>query len=279
MPRVTWEGSLHQSFRLMPSVSPSRTRTPNLEVFLTAEGQSQQEVLVRLPYDAARSVTDSTTPDPRRYRDAKHIYQTLGLLYEGSDGRITVTQFGIAVRRWLDRLTPGNAPVLGRHAASALAGCQLRNPSRAGSDYAQFVEVFPYAFLWRAMLALGGRISSDEMNRALFRVTNEDELNECISIIRKSREQGDAEFLGEETITVVNKNDRIIPWVAVGSFGWTLISDKSEDDERTWYRVRSNCVGLLRDAARVRHKHCDFESVPDYVEHIARLAAVPPDLR
>ena len=279
MPRVTWEGSLHQSFRLMPTTSPTRARTPSLEVFLTAGGQTQDEVLARLPYESARSSSESGGPDARRYRDAKHIYQTLGLVYEATDGRIVVTALGRAVLRWLDRLTLANAPVLGRHAAAAIAGCQLRNPSRAGSDYEPSVEVFPYGFLWRAMLGLGGRINSDEMNRALFRVTNERELSSCIALIAESRQSGDVESLGDETITGDRKNDRIIPWVAVGSFGWTLIADKSEDEERKWYRVRPNCLGLLREAARVRHKHRDFVSVADYVEHLARLAAVPPDVR
>ncbi len=279
MARDTWEGSLHQSFRLMPSANAARTRTPSLEILLTAEGQTEEEVLERLPYDAARSSTDSTTPDPRRYRDAKQIYQTLGLLYEGPDRRIVVTEFGKAVYRWLDRLTLANAPVLGRHAASALAGCQLRNPTGAGGNYEQHVQVFPYAFLWRAMLQLDERISSDEMNRALFRVTNEQELEDCINLIRDTRPLHDPTLLGAETITKANKNDRIIPWVAVGSFGWTLIADKSEDDERHWYRIRKSCLTLLEEATRVRHRHQEFSSVPNYVEHLSRLAAVPPDLR
>lgn len=275
MSRVTWEGSLHQSWRLLPVDARSRS----LEIFLESEGLSKDEVLALLPYDTERAASPGSQPDARRYRDAKQVYQTTGLLYEDSDGRIVVTDLGRAVRRWLDRITPENAPVLGRHAATALSACQLRHPSRAGADYDNSMVVFPYAFIWRAMLKLDNRITSDELNRALFRVRDASELEVCIATIRDARASGRVTDLGDETITGSRKNDRVIPWVAVASFGWTLIADKRDDPDQTWYRVRPNCVGVLREAARIQHAHRDFDSMPAYVQHLSRVAAVPPDLR
>lgn len=274
-----WEGSLHLSFRFVPSGSPSRSQTPSLRVFLDSDGKSPDDVLQELPFDKARSSGSSSTPDSRRYRDAKHIYQSLGLLYEASDKNIVVTDFGQTVRRWLDRTTVNNAPVLGKFIASALSGCQLRNPTRAGSKYDGSVEVFPYAYLWRAMLALEGQISSDELNRGLFKVTNESGLMRCIERISESRSQDSLQMLGDETINGPKKNDRIIPWVALGSFGWMMIADKSEDDKHKWYRIRPRFLEVLRDAAAIQHRHGEFTSIPAYVEHLSRLAAVPPDLR
>lgn len=279
MTLVTWEGSLHLSFRFVSSGHPSRSQTPSLRVFLDSDGKTPDEVLQNLPYDQARSPRPSGTPDTRRYRDAKHIYQSLGLLYESSDNKVIVTDFGQTVRRWLDRTNEHNAPVLGKFAASALAGCQLRNPTRAGSKYDDSVSVFPYAYLWRAMLALEGRISSDELNRGLFKVTNEADLAQCIERVSESRLKDNLQLLGQETITGRRKNDRIIPWVALGSFGWMMISDKSEDDERKWYRIRPRFLQVLRDAAAVQHRHAEFATIQSYVEHLSRLAAAPPDLR
>jgi hypothetical protein len=273
--RTTWEGSLHLTFRLLPVEQRSR----NLSVFLESDGKSPDDVLRLLPYDTERSAAPGATPDAKRYRDGKQVYQTIGLLFE-DDNRLVVTEFGRAVHRWLDRISPGNAPVLGRHAASALAGCQLRNPTGAGRDYDPVMEVFPYAFLWRAMLALDNRISSDELNRGLFRVRNASEIEPCVDSIRAARTADDVTLIGEETITGERRNDRIIPWIAAASFGWTLIADKREDaDGAGWYRIRPNCVDLLRDAARIERQHREFESVAAYVSHLSRLAAVPPDLR
>lgn len=275
MPRTTWEGSLHLTFRLLPVEQRSR----NLSVFLESDGRSPDEVLGLLPYDTERSSAPGATPDAKRYRDGKQVYQTIGLLFEDNNDRVVVTELGRAVHRWLDRISFDNAPVLGRHAASALAGCQLRNPTGAGRDYDPSMKVFPYAFLWRAMLALENRISSDELNRGLFRVRNAAEIGGCVEAIRAARAAGDPEQIGEETITGSRKNDRIIPWIAAASFGWTLIADKREDDGGSWYRIRPNCVDLLRDASRIEREHREFESVGAYVNHLSMLAAVPPDLR
>ena len=94
----------------------------------------------------------------------------LGLLFEADDGRVRLTDLGEATRRWLPILTPKNAILLARHAAYALSACQLVNPTGAGGRYDADLRVFPFQFIWRAMLALGGRISSDELNRAMFKV-------------------------------------------------------------------------------------------------------------
>jgi hypothetical protein len=258
---------------------PIDQRSRNLSVFLESNGRSPTEVLQLLPYDTERSASPGSTPDSKRYRDGKQVYQTIGLLYEDDDNQVVVTDLGRAVYRWLDRLTFNNAPILGRHAASALAGCQLRNPTGAGRDYDESMVVFPYAFLWRTMLALDNCISSDELNRGLFRVQNAGEIGDCVDAIQQARQSGDHTIIGEETIAGDRKNDRIIPWIAAASFGWTLIADKRESQDGSWYRIRPNCVELLRDAARIEREHRDFSSVPSYVNYLAQLAAVPPDLR
>lgn len=270
---VSWGGSLHQTFRLLPAPSP------NAQAFLTADGLRQDDVLRRLPYDAARSSTGSGAPDPKRYRDGRHVYQTAGLLYESQEGFVRVTDLGKATARWLGLLSPINSPVLGRHAAYGLAACQLRNPSRAGSSYPSEVEVFPFAFIWRAMLALDNRISSDELNRVIFKTNNEADLFLAIDQIREHREKStDASLLGEETISGKAKNDRIIPWMSLASFGWLLIADKRESGGQ-WYEVRPSCRALLREAAQIRRTHHSFSSVGEYVEHISRAAAIPKDVR
>ena len=175
-------------------------------------------------------------------------------------------------------LTPKNVVILGRHAAYALSACQLRTPIGV-HPYHESVVVFPFAFIWRAMLALGHKISSDELNRAIFKVTNETELFQAIERIAEARAKADLSIMGEETVQGDKENDRIIPWISIASFGWTLIWDKRTGEESGYYRIPEQTSGLIREAAAIRHRHREFKTKKEYVEHIARAAALPKDLR
>jgi hypothetical protein len=269
-----WGGSLHQTFRLYSTPSPT------LEVFLKSDGATQAEILPQLPYQAQRAQSGGTgSPDSKRYRDPRHTYQYAGLLFEDATGHVRLTELGNTTRRWLGKLTLGNAPVLGRHAAYALTACQLRNPSLAGRSYPPDVQVFPFTFIWRAMLALDDRISSDELNREIFRVTDRDSLEDAIERIRESRERpGQADILRPETVTGDRKNDRIIPWISLASFGWLLIADKRESGG-DWYKIRPKARSLLREAAQIKHRHREFENMQAYVRHISDAACLPQDVR
>jgi hypothetical protein len=268
-----WGGSLHQTFRLLPPSS-------NLAVFLSADGETEEAVLSRLPYEVSRAHGGGGgSPDPKRYRDGRHVYQSVGLLFEDSDRRVRLTDLGKATHRWLGQLSLINSPVLGRHAAYALTACQLRNPTRPGQAYADDVQVFPFAFIWRAMLALDDQISSDELNRAIFRVTDQRTLDEAIDrIARCRRDSASPSELGDETITVAAKNDRVIPWMALASFGWLLMADKRESGGM-WYKIRPRARQLLRESAQIVRKHRDYSSAQHYVEHISDCACLPRDVR
>ena len=273
-----WGGSLHLTFRLLPATD----RSGHLAPFLESHGLTPAELLTKLPYDAARArgkASRRAGPDRRRYRDGRHVYQTVGLLYESPDGHVCLTELGNATRRWLGILTPKNSVLLARHAAYALSACQLHNPIGAGRHVASSVRVFPFQFIWRAMLALDCRISSDELNRALFWVQDEDGFTVAIERIAEARRTGNVTFLGNEAITGQSKNDRIIPWMALASFGWMLFPDKRSGGNPAYYQIPPATQHLLQDASRIRHRHRSFATVEDYVRYISRSAALPKDLR
>lgn len=270
---TTWSGSLHQTFRLLPQPSA------HLRPFLESDGLTPEQVLARLPYERSRAgASAGTLPDPKRYRDGKQVYQTAGLLYE-VDGRVRVTELGKAVHRWLSILNSKNRILLARHAAYALAACQLRNPTGAGERYSEEVRVFPFSFIWQAMLHLDGRINSDELNRAIFKTKNRNELDDKIMLIEDARESGDRATLGDEVITGKGKNDRIIPWMALASFGWTLFPDKQGGGDAGYYELPADTREIVLEASQVLHRHREFSSTAEYVEYIARCAALPKDLR
>jgi hypothetical protein len=269
--RNTWSGSLHQTFRLLPAPST------HLRPFLESDNLTAQEILPKLPYDSARARAPGQIADSKRYRDGRLMYETIGLLYEDDEGVLHVTSLGIATLRWLDLINAKNFVILAKNAAYALSACQLRNPVGMGRQYHESVNVFPFAFIWRAMLALEGRISSDELNRAIFKVTNEDELIAAVAKITEARSKKDITVMGNETISGAKKDDRIIPWTSLASFGWTLFSDKSKGGG--YYEIFPSTKPIVREASRIQHKWREFRSAKTYVEHIANAAALPMDMR
>jgi hypothetical protein len=269
----SWEGSLHQTFRYFGKSSE------NLSVFLSSNGKTPDEVLSSLPYDAKRSRgANNATPDPKRYRDGKQVYQTIGLLYE-DQAKLHVTEFGNAALRWQPLINQANFKIFSKHALMALSVCQLRNPSASGQKYPNTIEVFPFAFIWEAMLSLGGRISSDELNRSLFKVQNYNELLKSIANIRRSREEGNVDLLGDETISGERKNDRIIPWMSLASFGWTIFPDKRGASERNFYEISTETVSLVESVLFMRRKHSNFQNLKDYCLYIPENACLPRDFR
>lgn len=269
--RKTWSASLHQTFRLLPAPSP------HLRPFLESDGLTSQEILLKLPYDSARAKEPGQTADPKRYRDGRLMYETIGLLYEDDGGIMRITSLGIATLRWLDLINAKNFTILAKNAAYALSACQLRNPVGMGKQYHESVNVFPFAFIWRAMLDLDGRLSSDELNRAIFKVTNEEELVAAIAKIKEARTKKNLTVMGPETLSVSKKDDRIIPWMSLASFGWTLFSDKSKGGG--YYEIFESTRPIVREASRIHHKWRDFDSARAYAEHIANAAALPMDMR
>jgi hypothetical protein len=252
-----------------------------LDVFLESDGRTQEEVLAALPYDRARTPTPGALPDPKRYRDGRQLFRTVGLLYDEEDGesrRLHITALGHAVARWRSHINANNAAVLGLHAAQAIAACQLRNPHREGRGYGPEVKVFPFAFIWRAMLALDGTISSDELNRAIFRVHDEDQLVVAIDRIRRYRETGDIKVLGDVVVTEKAKNDRVLVWMAWASFGWTLIQDKRASQSGV-YAIAPKARRVLNTAASIKYRHREFASEKDYVRYISDCAGLPEDMR
>lgn len=138
--------------------------------------------------------------------------------------------------------------------------------------------MFPFSFIWRAMLALDGVISSDELNRAVFHTTNENDLIHAIQSIRTARESGDVTSMGEEVESGPAKNDRVLVWMSWASFGWTLITDKRSSGN-SMYAIAPKMRRVIEAIAPIRHRHREFESEADYFEHISACAGLPEDLR
>lgn len=267
---MTWSGSLHSTWRLLPEP------TNSLQVFLDSDGIDRETVRSRLPYDTARAGDSvSGVPSPKRYRDARQVYQTAGFIIE-RDGVVEVTPLGAAVRRFLDSPTIASALLLGPYAVKVLGAVQLRNPGRAGSRYASTVNVHPFQAIWRIMVSCGWRISSEELNRVVMRIDDDDEVPTAAEKLRQARRifESDATadpdaVLGPAVVTGSSVNDRLIPWISLASFGYSLIGDKDSDG---YYRARPEAKGLLLRAAAAKQTHHEFDDMISYLEYLVRAS-------
>ena len=275
---MVWSCSFHSSFAVVPT---GKKMDAVVDVFLNSDGHTYEEVLSALPYDEARG-TPGGRPDPKRYRDTRQLLRTIGLLYDEqleNKTVVRVTEFGKALARWRSELTDDNVRVIARHASLALAACQLRNPTPEARGYATDIKVFPFQFIWKAMLALEGRITMDELNRAIFRTRNEQDLETAILNIRLARSTGDITVMGNEVESRPNKNDRIGVWMGWASFGWSLINGIKKGPDGASYTIAAPwAMRTLQRAASVRRHHRDFATVKEYVEYLSRSAGLPPVL-
>jgi hypothetical protein len=268
--QLDWGTSLRQTWRLLPEAAPA------IRPFLSAHGETPQQVVKKLPYAESRAGDAPTgTPDLKRYRDERQVFQTVGLAYE-NDGLLVVTELGQTVLRWLDLLHEGNAPVLARHVALALATCQLRNPTGAGRKYHPDMDVFPFKFIWHAMLSLGDRLSSAELLRGVLKTRDWDDLHHAIARIEEARASNDLSLLGDPITEGPAANDRAIAWIALAGFGWLLIRDKSAEPNGLYYTLRPSTRDIVARAAAQPLVHIEFSSVAEYVEYISASAALPP---
>jgi hypothetical protein len=277
---LPWNCGFRATFRLLrdPSLGADA-----LDIFLNGDGLTREQILEQLPYSRERVQTgNASDPDAKRYREPRQLFRTIGLVFDEpllATRRVSVTGLGIAVQRWRSDLNSRNARVLGRYAAQALAACQLRNPYREAHEYSSNVFAFPFAYIWRAMLALDGRISSTELDRAIFHAMDEGGLAEAIDRIRLFRASGNiTSLLGVTVPEGPAKNDRIIPWMAWASFGWTFINDKRASGTE-YYTLADNARQIVRDAASYQYRHKDFTSEAEYTKYISACAGLPEDLR
>ncbi len=260
------------SYRLLPA-------SGHLLAFLgVSDGATKEDVFRRLPFEPARSSSGGGRPNPRRYRDARQLYETAGFLYEKA-GRVRFTEFGLALKRFQPSLNDANWVLLAKHAACALSACQLRNPTQWGSRYDSVMKVFPNQFIWRVMLELNLFINAEELDRAIFRVRSVDDLREAVAKIRRYRASRNADDLGAPTSTGTNRTAGISARMSVASFGWTLILDRNESEIPGYYQIPAQSVRLLESAAAIPWPHRDFADEEAYMRRISEASFLPQDMR
>jgi hypothetical protein len=283
---MPWKVSARESFPLVPKGSKT---CGDVDRFLEADGMTVADVAAAWPADQGRS--SAATADPRRVRAMAQMLAPLGLAYIEAPTRglgapdrnlVRVTELGRAVLRWrADGLVQASCRVIARYGARALAAAQLRNPTGEGADYPSGVLTFPFTFIWRAMLALDGRISSEELNEAVFHAMDEDGLHDAVRRIKTFRESGGPGSMWTKVATGDDRNDRIGIWMARASFGWTLISKKGTSIEFPDHYCITEpwAVRTIREVVVTRHRHREYRSVRAYVEHLSNCAGLPPDVR
>lgn len=278
---MPWSTSFHESFSVVPTGKPTDAQ---VNLFLSSDGQTETEVLAAWPKgrpNMLQAGQQAKPANPKQFRNMSQLLRNIGLAYtdtKGEKGVVRVTRLGQEVLGWRnDGLNNVNVRIIARYASRAIAAAQLKNPTREARSYADNTRVFPFQFIWRAMLALDCRISIPELDRAMFVVNNEADLDEAISKIQRFRETGVLSDLGA---TNANGDDEgVAAWMCWASFGWSLIPKRKAGGDG-YYRIPHGWpLHIIREAATIRQRHRTFSTDWEYVEYLSACAGLPPDLR
>ncbi len=277
---MPWSNSFHESFSVVPTGKPTDAQ---VNLFLSSHGQTETDVLAAWPKGRPNMQTAGQPlkpANPKQFRNMSQLLRNIGLAYtdnSGKDGVVRVTRLGQEVLGWRqDGLNNNNVRIIARYASRAIAAAQLHNPTREAKGYVG-ARVFPFQFIWRAMLALDNRISIPELERAIFVVNNEADLGEAILKIQGYRETGNLDDLGA---TNANGDDEgVAAWMCWASFGWTLIPKRKAGGDG-YYRIPNGWpLQIIREVATTRQRHRTFSTDREYVEYLSACAGLPPDLR
>ena len=219
--------------------------------------------------------------NPKQFRNMSQLLRNIGLAYTDNTGEeptIGVTRLGQELLWWRrDNIDNDNVRILARYAVRAIAAAQLKNPTQEARAYPATIQVFPFQFIWRAMLALDERISSAELDRAMFVVEDEAGLEEAIRKIRRFRQTMVEDEMGPSNAN--GDNEGIAAWMCWASFGWSVIPKRRQSDNGYFTIPKGWPLRLLREAASIRNRHRTFGTTREYVEYLSASAGLPPDVR
>lgn len=278
---MPWSTSFHESFSMVPTGKPTDAQ---VNLFLASNGRPEREVLAAWPKGRPNALPaggQAKPADPKQFRNMSQLLRNVGLAYTDTSGQeavVRVTRLGQEVLGWRnDGLNDRNVRVIARYASRAIAAAQLKNPTREARAYPDGARVFPFQFIWRAMLALDNRISLPELDRAMFVVSDEASLDEAILRIRNFRETHDIEVLGATNAD--GDDEGVAAWMCWASFGWSLIPKRKQGGDG-YYRIPDGWpLRIISEAATIRQRHRTFGTDREYVEHLSACAGLPPDLR
>lgn len=291
-PSRSW-GSLGQhAFQLLP------TPSPELRHLLSTDSISAPVLVAQLlhdqdhqlmyddPYQMDILATQKVWWSSRnrvdhaigRYQDMLQLCELMGLCYEGTDHQLHVTPFGMLVFRLLDQLNEQNSRLLHSYAVQALTVCQLASPLHRAPDVAAD-NLFPCICIWRALLALDGWLSTEELHRVLLQVMTMEDLDAAILRIAHARTTQDDISSGFPAFPSSHVASQVHTWMSLASFGWTLLAPEYIGDAAWCYRVRPTATAFLTRAVRSHPRSYHFPTVHAYVTYIAQAAGVPQDVR
>lgn len=283
-PSNTWGTLVSEPFELLPKPSPA------LRYLLSADGATCGAVVSHMLRDLYWSPMEYSPRDEEMLSDdlaeqtiasvpdTLRLCELIGLCYQDEAQQIHVTKFGTTLYRWLNQLNEGNSRLLCSYAVQALASCQLDSPVRRLSDTTR-ANILPFICIWRALQALDGWLSTEELNRALFHVMTLEELEPALLRIAHARTTQDMTHLGTPAIPLDQATSHVHSWMSLASFGWTLCSPEYIGTDSWRYHVRPAMAGLLKRTVRRLPRTYPFSTVQAYVTYIANMAGVPEDLR
>jgi hypothetical protein len=279
--------------------APDRDSPATATIKATVELGTQLSLLLRMEGRSGtreEEVKEVTGDDLRRSRRWHKIFERMGLLYLGADGRTHLTDLGRALvdaERNTDREIRRG---LARKAVRVLRKYQLRNPADEGADerYPEDCNLHPYWAIWKAAVELGGRLHWDELNRVLMRVLLHADLDAAIERIAEAREQPDYDpkrdgssslRLGDRCYEQTEapagrdpegqiRDQKTTPWFRRAGLGQLLLESPGGTGDGYW-SIPDDMLDILREEVRRLPPFREFSDKEDWFAYYGSLGEIP----
>ena len=252
---IAWNTGLRANLVLWPEVAP------NIAAIARCDGELYDQDALRSKYFQE----DDTGPNTNRaVRDATAITSLAGLLYRQPtpQDRLFLTDLGASVFSFLG--------VLGeRHFSNKNNLGLLVEPMARGLSV-----IREYQVIWRLMRATDNSLSNNELNRAMKRITQLDDIAPTAAAILEARVTGQLSSIGDPLYLPPEEADErkaMNPWFRVAGAGGVLIDIDGADGSR---HLRPEAAEVIDALLLASPPLFDSSSDMKVATAIARRAAV-----
>jgi hypothetical protein len=273
--------------------APDRDSPKTAEFTANVELGRQLDLLLRTALagksgtkeDYVREATGEELSRPRRWHK---IFERMGLLFPGEDGRTHITELGKVLVEAETRAKVGMRQSLARAAVAVLRKYQLKNPADETEEgsYPDDCDIHPYWAIWKAVVELDGKLHWDELNREIFRVLRHADLDEAIRRIRSARLQPDYDpvsgrYLRDRCYDQATapegrdpsdqiRDQKTTPWFRRAGFGGLLLQEPGRERAGYW-TIPADIRSILAEATRTSPQYRPFSNRADWFEYFSKL--------
>ena len=248
--------------------APDRDSVKTLDEVSVALGH---QTALLLQMEGAKGTVDAevearTGVALKRARRPHKLLERMGVLYLDAEGNTRLTDLGRSLREIPEtnelrrRVADASLPILAKY--------QLKNPVDDPHDeYPADADIHPYWAIWKAASELDWRLHWDELNREIFWVLKQQDLDDAVERIRSARKQSgydpvkgiglraraynQADAPAGKTPDGQVRDQKTTPWFRKAGFGGLILEEPGHTGEGYWLvpeDLRDLVLGVVQKA-------------------------------